>query len=737
MARARTQDGNSVSLFPFLAVLMCAMGALILLLLVITRRVRQQAIARAVSVRQPAGDARESVSVPPDAGSAVVPTLPELDDVVTAPAATDRIMADWNRRVEQADARLRAELKSLRKTLAELSAKQQALTAELTAGQKKLDQTRAKLRSVLQASAGLKRKSDAESQARTRLETEIREQVAALDGLRRKLKALKLKQAQASSKFSIIPFDGRTGTTRRPIFVECTKDALRILPEGVEIQARQIAGFTVYHNPLIAGVRSLMQYWISRRRPGSGEPSPYVLLLVRPGGSVAYYAARKMLRNLGEPIGYELIEDDWELKLPDTDPRAKTVCEAAVKRVLESRPASAGSLYARGHNGTGAGGLGSGTAKRGSVTGRQMRFNRATGRFETIEPDDEPSLGPFGAALAGRNNGTGSRGIGDGRGPGGSGTAQPKGKSPTASPEKIAQGTHGTGFRKTPPEGTRWSNSGTASNSANQAKSSDPKRPGSATTGSVPRTRLGNRWMTKQPNGQPGGHPDGTAEGTPQNRGGGKTGRESIEDKLWPLKRGNAEEPRNSVNGKRFDGATADNSGTGSQTSSANPGALPTGPNGGQTAGGTKRQPPNAQTQRGSGFSPFGVQRGGSSSAHSGMRSRRRWGLFNPGATIGFEKEIQVWATSERLFVGRQRIRVGNGETKEQLLQNVVVAIAREVRAWGKPPDSFYWVPRVRFIISPGGNRHYGRLRSSLHKLGLQTSAEYRLETPREQRLTK
>ena len=47
---ARRSTTPSVQLFPFLAVLVCVMGALIFLLLVTTRRIRQQAIERAAAV---------------------------------------------------------------------------------------------------------------------------------------------------------------------------------------------------------------------------------------------------------------------------------------------------------------------------------------------------------------------------------------------------------------------------------------------------------------------------------------------------------------------------------------------------------------------------------------------------------------------------------------------------------------------------------------------------------------
>ena len=49
MARSKTQQ--SVSLFPFLAVLICTMGALILVLLLTTRQIREQAVEAAEQSR--------------------------------------------------------------------------------------------------------------------------------------------------------------------------------------------------------------------------------------------------------------------------------------------------------------------------------------------------------------------------------------------------------------------------------------------------------------------------------------------------------------------------------------------------------------------------------------------------------------------------------------------------------------------------------------------------------------
>ena len=684
MARARIRANNPVSLFPFLAVLMCAMGALILLLIVITRRVRQQALVRAA-------EATVKPAEPVPALPRVEPTVPKLHAVIPSPDATDRIMAQLIADVRRTDKRRRAELQSLRADYAKLIAGQKSLSAKLAAGEKKLADTRSRLLSVQNARAGLAKKSTSASNAAAALEAEIKKQVTALDAIRRKLQALKLKQAQTSSKFAIVPFDGRTGTTRRPIFIECTADTLRILPEGVEIKAGQLAGASVYENALLAGTQSLIQHWISRRRPGSDDPKPYVLLLVRPGGSVAYYAARKLLRDLDEPIGYELIEDEWDLKLPKADPRARAICKAAVDRSLQSR-SRVGGLYARARRGGSS--SGEGTARRGSTTGRQMRFNRATGRFEVIEPNKEPSLGPFGAALNGNST---RRNM-----PPGEGDRNGRGRSaPHSAARSQRNGPGVTGTQTTRPEWTAQpsGNGGTRVEAGNKNTG-----PGDGFGPRSPQRSTAN-------NTRPGGHPDGTTTGP--SRGGGDP-KSPKDGSLWPLKK------RPAGNGSR---SVADSgSKTGSHPLNAN----------GSTTGTAKSNSgasSNSQPQSRQGVSPFGAQRAGTSSAASKWRPRRRWGLSNPGATIGFEKEVHIQATADRLVIARQQISVGNGETKQQLLQLVVVAIAREVRAWGKPPASFYWVPRIRFTISPGGNRHYERIRSSLQDLGLQTSADYRLDS--------
>ena len=77
---------NNVSLFPFLAVLVCAMGALILLLLVTTRRIRSDQLA-ALESQTEAVDSEPLPVVPPMLP--VVPIGPEEDPEAASVRADD------------------------------------------------------------------------------------------------------------------------------------------------------------------------------------------------------------------------------------------------------------------------------------------------------------------------------------------------------------------------------------------------------------------------------------------------------------------------------------------------------------------------------------------------------------------------------------------------------------------------------------------------------------------------
>ncbi|RMG04127.1 MAG: hypothetical protein D6741_01450, partial [Planctomycetota bacterium] len=133
---------------------------------------------------------------------------------------------------------------------------------------------------------------------------------------------------------AVIPFDGKYGTRRIPIYLECRADAVILQPEGIRFTVSDFSGPLGPGNPLDAALRAVREYLMQSGRFDSSQGEPYPLLLVRPDGIASYYAARAAMTSWGSEFGYELIEADWELAFPAPDPR---LAELVVTTIAEAR----------------------------------------------------------------------------------------------------------------------------------------------------------------------------------------------------------------------------------------------------------------------------------------------------------------------------------------------------------------------------------------------------------------
>src|SRR5205823_1687034 len=112
------------------------------------------------------------------------------------------------------------------------------------------------------------------------------------------------------------------------------------------------------------------------------------------------------------------------------------------------------------------------------------------------------------------------------------------------------------------------------------------------------------------------------------------------------------------------------------------------------------------------------------------VRSRgpRLWGRARPKASIGLERKLEIRVLPDRILVGSKDISipVGNGETTAEMINHVAAGIDHVADKWGEPPASFYWVPTVKFVVYPGANVYYERLRGPLEKdWGITSVVEY------------
>ena len=287
-----------VSLFPFLAVLICTMGALVVLLVTTVQQAR--AHAEAIEQQQQAEDAARA------------DREQEL--------AREREDEDWRRemllaaRAEQtkklADQRL--ELSHLEDHARRLEARLRALQLEA--------------RELQQLGEGRRDDAVLQREELARLEEEIR--VA-----EEELQAAQQKVDDQRRSYAIVPIRRTNGTLRRPIYIECTESAVILQPEGVVLRPADFAAPLGPGNPLSAALRTIREY-LARHGGVDEHGYPYPLIIVRPSGAAAYAAVRQALKEWDDEFGYELVDEEMELAF---GPRNEDLAGAVERVVKESR----------------------------------------------------------------------------------------------------------------------------------------------------------------------------------------------------------------------------------------------------------------------------------------------------------------------------------------------------------------------------------------------------------------
>lgn len=341
----RRQAQLSVTLFPFLAVLVCAMGSLILLLLVMTRKIRED--QRAEQLSPPSVTAPADVSEPIFVDRSA--ELQQFEQATKDLEATSQGLRQTVTRLQQEVAAQRtlvasrrAELNALRTAIADkrsappddaeavqeieaLKTKEQKLTAELSA-----------------AEAELLDKRDLLARAEDKLrETELRlfEKSSALVALRQRATQAQAAAEKSTGTETLLEFTNSTGTRRIPIVIDVTRNGYELLPSGLKISAADMEHFPVRDNPLLSSV-----FAVHRHRSGSSVVAqPYVLLLVRPGGSLPFYGAQRIFQEARIHYGYELVQSETMLLAGPLDPSEGPAVQRALADVFRRRE----TLYSR------------------------------------------------------------------------------------------------------------------------------------------------------------------------------------------------------------------------------------------------------------------------------------------------------------------------------------------------------------------------------------------------------
>jgi hypothetical protein len=279
-----------VSTFPFLAVLLCTMGSLILLLLVIDRRAKAIARAKAIQAAEQAG----------------------VDDARAVAAAR----AEFERRraaLHESLFRQEQEVASaINKTKAEEIAKNKELQSQEALRRESEARLEAELLQLRQEQLELeKHKADVtrEEQNTQPFSKELTELTRELLILEQTLASLKQARQHDQQHYSVVPYRGRFGESRKPLYLECRATSLVFHQRGPVLEGATLTQ---------AGIRSEAKRYLES---GGADPPTqsalYLLLLIRPDGIGTYYRTLAALEGMPIEYGYELVDTNWVLDFPD------------------------------------------------------------------------------------------------------------------------------------------------------------------------------------------------------------------------------------------------------------------------------------------------------------------------------------------------------------------------------------------------------------------------------------
>ena len=668
MSRVRPVAGPSISLFPFLAVLLCTMGALLVLLVLFSR-----------SAQRP--------SVDPEAAKIAAARAEELS------LAKDEFA--WRlQQLQSIRSRTADDLARARMQLAGVEQDARRITDELES----LERTAEALASGAQPDA-------AEAEAVAKLERALAEARAALEKER-------AGKADKPPAYAVVPYVGSNGTHRRPLYIECCIDGVFMQPEGIRLGPGDFEGPPGPGNPLASALRAAREH-IAAAPGEAGVPQvqPYPLLLVRPSGVMAYYAAREAIQSWGSEFGYQFIDENWQLNYPPPDPTLADAERRAVEesrrrlawlqQVRPARPAKPATQY---RAATTRGGV---VANGGpSVLGDQSRFDWT---------EEQAAGGRGGAGGGGNGNGGGGNGGGDGSGaqPGRGFVAGGTGDGTVG----VGSGQGGRGL----PGGTIGGDAGGTGSSVAGAlgdRYSGPSKfyasaPGGAPTAGSDPIQPGGTEAAGAPFGN--GSPTGTKNDATGQAGarGGPSGGEAA---------GNATASAGSAGGTGSAGssglATAGGGGAASSGGGSIDGAA-------GSSGGGGSGPSMPGLPQGSG----GVSASAGSSAGVSMAGKRgsNWAsLATHDRPVPITRPIRLEcsATEFRILAdggGRVETRIPIGIHTIDSVDLLVQAVHTKVGGWGIAGDRMYWRPELVLSETTDGRGRREELERLLADSGLDT----------------
>jgi hypothetical protein len=672
MSRARAQSGPTISLFPFLAVLLCTMGSLLVVLVIFSRSAKQSAAAAAEQARAAAE-------------AAATAAREELE------LARDEL--GW--RIEQ--------VRGIRDRSAE----------DLAKARMQLAGTEEQARQLADEIDALARLAEAlEAEAVAGDEADVLELERRLAEARRALDEAKERLAERPPAYAVVPYEGATGTHRRPLYIECCIDGVYLQPEGIRLGPADFEGPPGPGNPLASALRAAREH-IARNPGESGDPNvqPYPLLLVRPSGVMAYYAARESIQSWGSEFGYQFVDEDWTLNYP---PRDAALAEAESRAIEESRrrlewlaqvrPPKRSKPAVQYRAATTRGGVVSNDGP--SVLGDQSRFDwkdgqaagagTAPGRgFAAGDGGDNGASGDGGGTAAGGDAILGNRYAGPSKFYAGG----PAGEAGGTAADGMGDGGGGGG-----PGGTAGSHPGLAG--ADQAAAATGGDQASDGLGQGQGAAAGGVWDTAAAGGSTAGSSVATAADGPA-AGGGRFGQATA----------------------ATGGTSSAASGSGSGSSAGSSGGANSGPGGG--GGGSGPSIPGLAQGGGAASVTVGDAAGGCppmpglAGSLAGKRGSNWASLATRETPVPLTRPIRVECAADEFRLlgegGRVQTRIPIGTHTVDSVDLLVREVHATVGRWGLAGERMYWRPELVLSATAEGTGRRDDLEKLLADSGIDT----------------
>jgi hypothetical protein len=733
MSRRPAPAGSVVSLFPFLAVLLCTIGALVLLLVIIARHSANQ--AKLEAARAKAAPAVDMAAV-----------VREQEDL------------DWQ--VEQLNG-------SWEKT-SQVLVDQRAHLSHLEEHAQRL---RDEIKQYEEAQRQLAERKSLDAQSQEKLRAEIEELKRKADEAEAKLTETKGRVKRTA--FAVVPYEGQNGTRRRPIYIECRNDSVILQPEGIVFKEDDFAGSLGPSNPLAACVRAAAEH---HARSGNLEPGeqPYPLLLVRPNGIMAYYVARAAMSSWDSEFGYELVDAEWELDFPQTDPQLKQLLasvqqEARLRRDMIARAApslrssdrvsfSSGGGEGSGDTNEGIPGQGGGNGFAGGPNGGVGGGGQAGGAIDApyVAPRGHLAEGSVGNLPGGVASGSGEGGSAGGTVSGGGfgGSSGAIAGGPQLIPAGGPPGNGGSGQPVSNPYALGGQPGGATvypGGGAGYPSGGAMGQPGTGTAGGA----AGN---AANMNGGAYGGPGGpySAGGSGGGSGSGGTGSGGSGDRYASNNngRGSASGSGNTPGGTGGSATSGSQSASGSGDSASAGSSASGGPGGGGSGGSGGGSGGMAGTSFGSSSGGAGgsggsgsdagptnpdgtpptismVQQSQSSDGVESLSKKRGKDWSLPDAArkkTPVARPVQVYCSSDRLTIMSDRnvpdCQLNFGPRTADTVDQLVKTVWDQVETWGIAGRGMYWRPTLSIHYAPDGAVRFNELRTLLLGSGLEVTGK-------------